>query len=980
MSKQYHFKLLPLIRAACTAQAWAQGEKLVAGGGVEELARTDEEIELRVHVRGALVSPTVVLYPEDDDWECDCPINNDNCAHVAAAAIAVGAGRINTSSPEQSPQAHTQLKYCFSPRGGGLGVERFFITKDGTEIPLTRPLADGLTSHKFPHEFHPSKGDLAVDLIIGRAFKRHAPLHSNQVEKIFNELSGSRNIYWQEKPVEISDEPFVPRIVIRDKDNDGIRLEQKSNKGDGERLAPGVMLRDNTLHRIVSGNVAGMGRVAAECQHHQLAEFATQILPNLREHFDVQIKTDRLPTVSRFLQPRIVMDMDQQEHTLRVLPRLVYGTPPHVRIEDDKMVYLQGAVPIRDKKEERHLTETLRDDLNLVFGRRVAFEGKDALRFMTLVREWGEEMLDSSQQPLGDEEPLVAHIELDDDKVDISFIAGGKDSAPSDSENVRHAEVGSVLSAWREGLNMAPLFGGGWAPIPKAWLDQYGDLVSDILAARGEDKKVATAALPILANLCHELSLPHQPCFDRIAPLLEKFDSIPETPLPEDLTATLRPYQRRGVDWLAFVRSLGLGAILADDMGLGKTLQTLCAISGRTLVVCPTSVLQNWANEIERFRPGLKYCMYHGPKRALDPAADVTLTTYALLRKDAGLLKKEPWECVVLDEAQNIKNASSQAARAAYKLQGAFHVAVSGTPVENKLEELWSLFHFCNRGLLGGQSNFKRRFADPIDMGDRQASKVLRERIGPFVLRRLKQHVAPELPPRTEQVLRCELDDKEQQLYNAIKAATDSDVVLRLAEGHNVMAALEALLRLRQAACHSALVPGRDATSSSKIDLLMERLSLTVAGDHKALVFSQWTSLLDLVEPHLQQASIDFCRLDGSTRNRAAVVDEFQDPGGPPVMLISLKAGGTGLNLTQADHVFLLDPWWNPAVEDQAADRTHRIGQDKPVMVYRLVAKDTVEERVLDLQHSKRRLADAALSGADKALTLTKEDLLALLQ
>ncbi len=256
-------------------------------------------------------------------------------------------------------------------------------------------------------------------------------------------------------------------------------------------------------------------------------------------------------------------------------------------------------------------------------------------------------------------------------------------------------------------------------------------------------------------------------------------------------------------------------------------------------------------------------------------------------------------------------------------------------------------------------------------------SSRLRSRIRPFVLRRLKRDVAPELPPRTDVVLHSTLTESERDTYDAIRAAALSEVVAQLASGGNVMQALEVLLRLRQAACHSALVPGQRAATSSKIELLLEFLDEVLAEGHKALVFSQWTSLLDRVEPHLERSEIGFTRLDGTTRDRAGVVSHFQDPGGPPVLLASLKAGGLGLNLTAADYVFILDPWWNPAVEDQAADRAHRIGQDRPVMVYRLVAEDTVEERIIALQQKKRALSEAALGGAPGALT--REDLLSLL-
>jgi SNF2 family DNA or RNA helicase len=282
--------------------------------------------------------------------------------------------------------------------------------------------------------------------------------------------------------------------------------------------------------------------------------------------------------------------------------------------------------------------------------------------------------------------------------------------------------------------------------------------------------------------------------------------------------------------------------------------------------------------------------------------------------------------------------------------------------------------HFANRGLLGGRRDFEERHGTGGDLSE------LRQRIRPFVLRRLKRDVAPELPPRTEAVLQVALDERERAIYDAVHAATRADVVALLESGGGVMKALEALLRLRQAACHPALVPGQQAQTSSKVQRLLEALENAVADGHRALVFSQWTSLLDLVEPALGAAAIPFERLDGSTRDRGAVVARFQAEDGPPVMLVSLKAGGSGLNLTAADHVFLLDPWWNPAVEAQAADRAHRIGQDRPVFVYRLVALATVEERILALQEAKRALFEAALGEASAAAALTRADLLALFE
>ena len=552
----------------------------------------------------------------------------------------------------------------------------------------------------------------------------------------------------------------------------------------------------------------------------------------------------------------------------------------------------------------------------------------------------------------------------------------------TEGADAKRADPALVMRAWKDGLDIVPLDGGGWAPLPAGWLAKHGARVADLLAARDpETKKLPKASFMDLAALCDALEQPRPVIVDKLAPLIDGFAGIPRVPLPADLNATLREYQARGVDWLAFLRGAGLGGVLADDMGLGKTLQTICALAAgkRTLVVCPKSVVFNWQAEIARFRPGLSVAIFHGPKRVLDPAADVTLTTYAVLRLDQELLAKQEWDTVVLDEAQAIKNETSQTARAAFELKGAFRLALSGTPVENRLEELWSVMTFANPGLLGGRTSFADRYVSPIANGDADAAARLRAKIRPVVLRRMKRDVLPELPPRTEGVIHVELEETERGVYDAVRAATKKELAAKLAEGAGVLAALEALLRLRQASCHPALVPGQKADSSSKVEALLGALEDAAADGHKALVFSQWTSLLDLLEPHLQNAGIRFTRLDGSTKDRGAVVDEFQDPAGPPVLIASLKAGGTGLNLTAADHVFLLDPWWNPAAEDQAADRAHRIGQDRPVMVYRLVAKDTVEERILALQEKKRALADVALGEAGAAAAITRDELMALL-
>jgi SNF2 family DNA or RNA helicase len=568
------------------------------------------------------------------------------------------------------------------------------------------------------------------------------------------------------------------------------------------------------------------------------------------------------------------------------------------------------------------------------------------------------------------------------------------------------ADPAELVRAWKRKLAVVPLLDGTWAPLPVAWMDNHGAALEALLAARDARGRVARGKAVALVDALQGLDAPLPPDLGALRVLAGHFESLPEVVLPADVQATLRPYQLQGVAWMDWLRGMGMGGILADDMGLGKTVQTLVALRlasavpaestggvaegaspppherrARHLVVAPTSVVRNWISEAARFVPTLRTCLYHGARRVLDPDADIVVTTYALLRLDLDVLRGTRWTTVVLDEAQAIKNPDSQAARAAFALEADLRLALSGTPIENRLEELWSAFHFANPGLLGSLEDFRDRYASPIESGDRAARDGLRRRIRPFVLRRLKKEVAKDLPPRTDIVLRCALSTEEREIYERVRSLGKAEVASFL-EGGNVMQVLEVLLRMRQAACHSGLVPGAIAPGeeapSAKLDLLCEQLEEVVAEGHRALVFSQWTSMLDRVGPALDARGIGWVRLDGATRDRAAVVADFARADGPPVFLLSLKAGGTGLNLTAADYVFHLDPWWNPAVEDQATDRAHRIGQDRPVVSCKLVAEDTVEERILELQARKRALVGAALDEEALARSLSRDDLAAL--
>ncbi|MGV8074083.1 MAG: SNF2-related protein [Syntrophobacteraceae bacterium] len=476
---------------------------------------------------------------------------------------------------------------------------------------------------------------------------------------------------------------------------------------------------------------------------------------------------------------------------------------------------------------------------------------------------------------------------------------------------------------------------------------------------------------------------------ERLDRIREGLDLSPS--LPSTLKATLRDYQTEGYQWLARLAHLGFGACLADDMGLGKTVQALAVIlknapEGPSLVIAPTSVCMNWVSEANRFAPTISVILFgNGSReqliRSLGPM-DLMVTSYGLLVQEAELFASVHWNTIVLDEAQAIKNVTTKRAQAAMSLKGSFRVITTGTPIENHLSELWTLFNFINPGLLGSRQKFNERFAAPIErLDDRSARKRLKKLIHPFILRRTKAQVLEELPPRTEISLQVELSAKERAFYEALRRQALERIELDnapMAQKH--LKILAEIMRLRQACCHPRMVVPGSGLPSAKIKLFGEVVEELLENGHKALVFSQFVTFLNLIREHLDAKGIRYRYLDGSTppAARKRQVDLFQ-AGHGDLFLISLKAGGLGLNLTAADYVIHMDPWWNPAVEDQASDRAHRIGQIHPVTVYRLVTQNTIEEKIIKLHQEKRDLAGSLLDGSDMSGKVSAEELLKLL-
>ena len=481
---------------------------------------------------------------------------------------------------------------------------------------------------------------------------------------------------------------------------------------------------------------------------------------------------------------------------------------------------------------------------------------------------------------------------------------------------------------------------------------------------------------------------------------LSQFGSVKKVAAPAGLQATLRDYQLDGLSWMQFLREYDLAGILADDMGLGKTVQTLAHIltekeAGRltspALVIAPTSLMTNWQEEAARFAPGLKVLLLQGKERVdlFDQIeqADIVLTTYALLPRDEEKLREHHYHLVILDESHYIKNTRSKAAQTAGSLNANHRLCLTGTPLENHLGELWSQFHFLLPGLLGEEKAFNTQFRHPIERQDDPVRRaLLNRRIRPFLLRRTKDHVAKELPEKTEMVRRVELTGPQRDLYETVRLAMDKKVreeIDRKGVARSQIVILEALLKLRQVCCDPRLVkamPSKKNTAaiSAKLTDLMQMVDDLLEEGRKILVFSQFTSMLALIEEELTARGIRYAILTGETRDRSAQVAAFQQ-GAVPIFLISLKAGGVGLNLTAADTVIHYDPWWNPAAENQATDRAWRIGQDKPVFVYKLIAKGTLEEKIQQLQQKKSELANSILAeGESQKMALTQEDLQAI--
>lgn len=960
MTAATHRALYEEVRQAADERTWGAAVKLARDGVVEAVREDADEIALRVKTRGRPISNEIFLWPGDLEWGCDCDLGVDPCVHVCAAVIAMSQSDtpapVGVAAAAPRKEIRVRLVYAFQTvDGNALKVHRHIRRPDGSTAPL------GLLVDS---QVQASPADARVEALLTR--QPDGPLTPEVLRRVLALLPSDAQVTLDDQPIRVVDEVVSFRVRVSD-DGEGFRAALVRPQGIDALFRGAARIGDclrPTSHGELLPEQRKLLTKGVRFEPAEVGRLVGDYLPRLRERIEVVVDTERLPTAGA-LDPIIRLTLGEREGGLMVKADLVYGDPAVAIIEAGNLKAIGKIVPARDLSRERTAVQRFEQKVGLPVGYAHVLPPERAAAFLRDRLPLHEGPIEGSASPARFRvvEATIApqisvRTEGDAWGLEVQFIGEGVSADPR-----------TVLAAWSSGRSLVPLLDGGYAPLPADWLAKHGGLLREILEARDPNGRVDRRATAALVELLEEARGEVPPDLQRLRRFLEGDENIPTGPLPKGFDGKLRPYQEAGVRWLRFLRAVDLSGVLADDMGLGKTIQALAAMvdaKGKHLVIAPTSVLQNWAREAQRFAPNLRVCIYHGPQRKIDERAHVVLTSYALLRLDVQELKSREWTYVVLDEAQAIKNPDSQTARSARELRARHRLCLTGTPIENRLEELWSLFRFLMPGFLGSLDAFRERFARPIENGDAKARDALRRRVRPYILRRLKQQVATELPPLTDVVVRCEMTTRQREIYDTVRAAARDDVQQAISHqgvGRSALQILEALLRMRQACCDPTLLPGDvgEGAGSGKLDRLEEILVEIVCEDHKALIFSQWTSLLDRVEERLQKLGIAWLRLDGSTRDRQAVIDAFQSPEGPPVFLLSLKAGGTGLNLTAADYVVHLDPWWNPAVQQQATDRAHRIGQSRPVVSYRLVAETSVEERILDLQDAKRALADAAI-------------------
>ena len=780
---------------------------------------------------------------------------------------------------------------------------------------------------------------------------------------------------------------------------------QHFNPADNEWPSPLAFLKEGELYTWQQPeDVAVMNRFAKPVMvpAPQWAAFAQKEMVPLTRDYEV-IFDKSLITELRNVEPQMSLQLMERGEFLMFIPQFAYATTlapedeqPTITTFSNGRIHIVHRMLDKERSFLQKLTNLHTNFIRPERSRHLILKGTDVLRnnwfflFMETMAEWGitvQGFEQLKQFKFNAARPstrirISSGVDWFDANVDIRF---------GDME-VRVADIKKALA---DKQSFVPLQDGTLGILPEEWIKKYSLLfkVGDGQQNNLRLNRFQFGVIDELYNLRddEEIQIALEEKFER----LRAFKRIRKVQPPKHLRKVLRPYQVTGFQWLHFLQEAGWGGILADDMGLGKTVQALAALEHfedqhgtlKALVVCPTSLLYNWENEIKKFTPHLNYFIHHGAQRTrlADDLKDhhIIITTYGTLRSDIMVLSSLPFDYVVLDESQAIKNPHSKVAKAACLLQAQHRLCMSGTPLQNNTFDIFAQMNFLNPGLLGSTEYFRNEFATPIDkFGEQEQKEHLRKLLFPFILRRTKEQVAADLPEKTETVLYCEMGDEQRSIYNAYRNDY-RDKVLGVIDSRGMersqLTILQGLMKLRQICDSPAILNEEEKfpNHSIKLEELTREITENIS-DHKALVFSQFLGMLSLIKERLKQEGIEYEYFDGSTQidDRQKAINNFQNNTNCRVFLISLKAGGVGLNLTAADYVYIVDPWWNPAVEQQAIDRTHRIGQTRNIFAYRMICKDTVEDKIIQLQEKKRLLAKELVSDdAGFVKKLTRDDI-----
>lgn len=917
------------IKSLTTPALWNKAVNLVRTSTVTLLKLDpDGDVELRIELPSTPTAINVRLSPSQQLWECNSLSDDDPSLYVLIGIIAVRNNYLKAEAPRW------KFGYFLRTEGDQLIIDRAFIHPDHPRRPV-RTLASEICNNP---DHLISRCDLTLDQILdfGKSIDGHC------FRNALTSLAESEHLYLNDLQVQLKPSAEELGILIEDHPK-GYRIRRlpPSFSEQSKCVVSYLYQINSTLVAINEDRLPAMTRgEGTVLGFHQADLLFNTMIPKLREHFDVSVKVSKVPSFVDE-KPRLLLVADKRGNDgVWLSPHIVYGDPVIAEVKNGDIAYRnRGYMIHRDNAAEQRILNSL--PVQLRGGQAREFRGAEAVRLIARTKEHIADtrsiehlVPDVVLEPVFPEDP-------DNSKIYFSENGDSKELAVSGQ---------AVWEAYSEGYGVIRLKDGSWANIPQSWLNTIAARGRDLLEAllcKPVTPGIATRVAPILEQT--SIRLPAQ--WKNFLGFLDGTFKVPPCSIPETISTIARPYQTEGIQWAHTLHSMQVGCLLADDMGLGKTLQTLSVIPRNTLIIAPTSVLGSWYEQCHRLRPELSICLYHGPQRTFDEHADVYITSFTLIRSDYELVERE-WNALVIDEAHTLKNSQSLTFQAVQSLNSKWRISLTGTPIENSLQDLWSQFSLLNPGLL-----------PPFDSFRDWSLEKIRSVTRPFILRRTKEQVAQDLPPKTDIILKCTLSEEERATYDAILLAAQRDLTTEEGTKLSALQILEALLRLRQACCHPGLIADNYLQHpSAKVELLMESLASSLEAGHPALIFSQWVGLLNIVAQQLKSRGISFTRLDGSTNDRQAVVNEFQSPDGPPVMLISLKAGGVGLTLTRAEHVYLLDPWWNPAVEEQAADRAHRIGQTNPVFVYKLIAEDTIEEQVLELQERKLALANQILA------------------